>query len=213
LSVDHTNLEKVATKAVIVGLDISETSLLGRASTVVAAGIRDNLVLPLTWTRVDLVNGDFFGTVDSCWKTVASFGSGTETESSDTTITSTNRMYQSRENQHFDFIFDYTFFCALPPSMRAAWGERVAALLTPGTGRLLTIIFPCIPSSASTDILVGPPYPVTFDDYKAVLTPHGVVVDERTCDLGLLSSSPLRVNPDTVPSRAEKELVCWWVRQ
>ena len=32
----------------------------------------------------------------------------------------------------FDFIFDYTFFCALPPSMRGAWGKRTAELLKPG---------------------------------------------------------------------------------
>lgn len=37
----------------------------------------------------------------------------------------------------FHFIFDYTFFCALPPALRAAWGKRTAELLAPG-GRLLS---------------------------------------------------------------------------
>jgi SAM-dependent methyltransferase len=37
----------------------------------------------------------------------------------------------------FGFVFDYTFFCALPPSLRAQWGQRTAELLAPG-GRLLS---------------------------------------------------------------------------
>ena len=41
----------------------------------------------------------------------------------------------------FDFVFDYTFFCAIPPAMRAEWGRRTAELLAPG-GQLLTLAFP-----------------------------------------------------------------------
>jgi hypothetical protein len=41
----------------------------------------------------------------------------------------------------FDFTFDYTFFCALPPSLREKWGRRHAELLKPG-GKLLTLAFP-----------------------------------------------------------------------
>ncbi len=41
----------------------------------------------------------------------------------------------------YDFIFDYTFFCAIPPAMRAEWGRRTAELLAPG-GQLLTLAFP-----------------------------------------------------------------------
>lgn len=37
----------------------------------------------------------------------------------------------------FKLVFDYTFFCALPPSLRAAWGQRTAELLAPG-GLLLS---------------------------------------------------------------------------
>ncbi|KAI0470733.1 S-adenosyl-L-methionine-dependent methyltransferase [Xylariaceae sp. FL0804] len=42
----------------------------------------------------------------------------------------------------FDLIFDYTFFCALPPSLRPAWGRRMRELLAPDGGRLVCLEFP-----------------------------------------------------------------------
>ena len=189
--------------AVVVGLDISETSLLERASTVVSSGLPEGKKDAILHnTRVDLMNGDFFNDM-SDWSVVRSFGSDND-----------GQPIRDDDPQNFDFIFDYTFFCALHPTMRSSWGKRMAQLLTPGTGRLLTIIFPVLPATA--DRMDGPPYPVTVDDYRAALEPHGIVMDERTAsddDISTdKSSSPVRIHPETVGPRVGKELVCWWVR-
>jgi methyl halide transferase len=168
---------------VVVGLDLSETSLQ-RASEVVG----NDTFSALNRTCVKLMCGDFFQ--DESWKSVASFGA------TPTDVTGIQKL--SRKHEPFDFIFDYTFFCALPPSLRSAWGEQTVALLTPNTGRLLTIVFPVI-RTHSGGSLKGPPYPVTEDDYKQVLEPHGLIRD-----------GPLRVHPDTVPARIGQELVGWW---
>ncbi|KAL6909541.1 hypothetical protein ACP4OV_001822 [Aristida adscensionis] len=42
--------------------------------------------------------------------------------------------------EKFDLIFDYTFFCALHPSMRSAWAKRMADLLKPD-GELITLMY------------------------------------------------------------------------
>ncbi|PLB48524.1 thiol methyltransferase [Aspergillus steynii IBT 23096] len=41
----------------------------------------------------------------------------------------------------FDLIYDYTFLCALHPTMRLAWASRMADLLAP-TGQLVCLEFP-----------------------------------------------------------------------
>ncbi|KAI0146201.1 S-adenosyl-L-methionine-dependent methyltransferase [Xylariaceae sp. FL1272] len=67
-------------------------------------------------------------------------------------------------NQHFDLIFDYTFFCALHPSMRAAWASVMKSLLNPG-GRLVCLEFPTDkPHNAP-----GPPWPSNPTEYQAYL--------------------------------------------
>ncbi|KAF7093682.1 hypothetical protein CFC21_096081 [Triticum aestivum] len=48
--------------------------------------------------------------------------------------------FKWRPNEPFDLIFDYTFFCALDPSMRLAWAETVSRLLKPD-GELITLIY------------------------------------------------------------------------
>jgi hypothetical protein len=169
--------------ASIIGLDISETSLGRAAGEFETACEFSPFERP---TRVDLVKGDFFDS--SAWKTVHSVGGDEETRA---TIC-------PPENQTFDFIFDYTFFCALPPELREAWGKRIAELLTPETGRLLTFMFPLIPVPDGKE-LKGPPFPVVVSDYQQVLEPHGV----------LMEPEPYQ-SPDSVPGRAEMELVCWW---
>lgn len=41
----------------------------------------------------------------------------------------------------FDLIYDYTFLCALPPSLRPKWAARMSELLSPG-GTLIAMEFP-----------------------------------------------------------------------
>lgn len=98
----------------------------------------------------------------------------------------------------FDFIFDYTFFCAISPAQRGAWGERTSALLAPG-GRLLTLAFPLASDEAAADpAAAGPPHPVSVSQYRAALEPHGLrIVDGPR-------RHPLSVR--------EGEAVIWWER-
>jgi len=52
----------------------------------------------------------------------------------------------------FDLIYDYTFFVAIPPSMRPAWGKKMTELVKPG-GYLISLVFPIDPP-----VEHGPPY-------------------------------------------------------
>ncbi|RZC66107.1 hypothetical protein C5167_009795 [Papaver somniferum] len=72
-----------------------------------------------------------------------------------------------RPTEKFDLIFDYTFFCAIEPGMRASWGTQMHELLKPD-GELITLMFP-------TDDRYGgsPPYKVSVADYEEVLHPWG----------------------------------------
>ena len=98
----------------------------------------------------------------------------------------------------FDFIFDYTFFCAIPPALRAAWGQRTAALLRPG-GRLLTLAFPLADDAAAADPAVpGPPHAVSLAEYTRALAPWGMRL------LSGPAPHPLSLRP--------AEAVVWWTK-
>lgn len=179
-------------KAIIVGLDVSETPL-SRAANYIMESIQrrqvgDNTRNRLNHTRIDLVQGDFFEPHATLRH---SFGAKTN----DLLLGSKTDYGTERS---YDLIFDYTFLCALPPSLRKRWGERTARLLKPKHGRLLTFMFPIHPNPPKE--LKGPPYPVTIKDYQSALEPHG---------LHIMDGSP-RSNPDSAPSRSEMELTCWW---
>lgn len=66
----------------------------------------------------------------------------------------------------FNLIFDYTFFCAVDPSLRSLWASKMAELLAPD-GELITLVFP------ADDHEGGPPYAVSLAEYEKVLHPHG----------------------------------------
>ncbi|KKK13452.1 hypothetical protein ARAM_000911 [Aspergillus rambellii] len=55
----------------------------------------------------------------------------------------------------FDLVYDYTFLCALHPSQRSLWAERMARLL-PSGGLLVCLEFPMYKDPA----LPGPPWGV-----------------------------------------------------
>ncbi|KQK19575.1 probable thiol methyltransferase 2 [Brachypodium distachyon] len=74
--------------------------------------------------------------------------------------------FKWRPSEPFDLIFDYTFFCALDPSLRLAWAETVTRLLKPD-GELITLIY------LISDPEGGPPYNNTVADYEKVLEPLG----------------------------------------
>ncbi|KAL7282129.1 hypothetical protein ACG7TL_003598 [Trametes sanguinea] len=67
------------------------------------------------------------------------------------------------EEAAFELIYDYTFFVAIPPSMRQAWGKQISRLVKPG-GYLITLIFPILPYTDA-----GPPFYVRSEHYEAIL--------------------------------------------
>lgn len=69
------------------------------------------------------------------------------------------------ENEQFDFIYDYTFFCAIDPSLRAEWADKMFSLLKPG-GILCTLIYPIMPRDG------GPPFEVDMEVYRKLLAPR-----------------------------------------
>ena len=44
-----------------------------------------------------------------------------------------------QSDRKFDIIYDYTFLCALPPSLRPQWAARMTELLSPN-GRLICMV-------------------------------------------------------------------------
>ena len=176
--------------SMVVGLDISSTSLRRAEKVLSDFFINDAKEATISEsTHVVLVRGDFFDY--KSWQVVYSSTPGyTETSTAQP---------ESFHEGFFDLIYDYVFFCALPPVLRERWGSAMSTLLKNGHGRLLTLMFPVLQNAEKTK---GPPYPVTVDDYRTVLESRGV----------LMESQPY-ASPHTIPPRAGKELVCWWKRQ
>jgi methyl halide transferase len=164
----------LSTPSLIVGMDISQTSL-ERAAEVIQHSLSSSSSISESKVSIQLVQGDFFDR--SPWKVQHSWGPE----------------YLHLDCYPFDFIFDYTFFCALPPSMRPAWGRRMSTLLR---GYRLTLLFPLMNVPEPWQ---GPPFPVSEQAYRQVLEPHGVV----------LVDGP-RSSPHSVSTRAASEQVGWW---
>lgn len=68
----------------------------------------------------------------------------------------------------FDLIYDYTFFCALPPELRPKWAARQATLLAQ-EGRLVCLEFPLYKDPK----IGGPPFGMNAEAYVAHLSRPG----------------------------------------
>jgi len=179
----------LAQACVVVGLDISSTSLK-RAEEVLTSSLPD---YSTEGPHVILACGDFFSHLGS-WKV--------EYSSQNHHAVELSAVDSSFQEGSFDLIYDYVFFCALPPALRSQWGEAMATLLKPGTGKLLTLMFPVYDEITTSAKMEGPPYPVSVNDYRTALEPRGVVME----------SQPYK-SAHTIPPRSQKELVCWWRRE
>ncbi|GAB7355604.1 hypothetical protein MBLNU459_g6332t1 [Dothideomycetes sp. NU459] len=96
---------------------------------------------------------------------------------------------EREEDGGWDLIYDYTFFCALPPPLRPRWAARMAQLLSP-TGVLVCLEFPTYkPVSAG-----GPPWAVRPAYYVAYLSKPGeeVQFDEAGAVVGVDEEEPER---------------------
>ncbi|CAG7964009.1 unnamed protein product [Penicillium nalgiovense] len=99
----------------------------------------------------------------------------------------------------FDIIYDYTFFCALDPSMRPKWALRQTQLLSPSpAGNLICLEFPRHKDPQSA----GPPYASSSEAYMAHLSHPG---EEIPYDNGVVKHEPLRAS-----SKDGLERVAYW---
>ncbi len=79
--------------------------------------------------------------------------------------------FQYEFEPKYDLIFDYTFFCALHPELRAKWAQTMSQLLSKEReGILATIIYPL---KKQQDAHTGPPFIVSLAEYQKVLLPLG----------------------------------------
>ncbi|KAJ3123909.1 hypothetical protein HK098_001554 [Nowakowskiella sp. JEL0407] len=74
----------------------------------------------------------------------------------------------------FDVIFDYTFLCALPISLRQDWANKMNSLLKPG-GYLICLMYPLV----NDDPNVGPPFPLRREIYSSLLGQTMQFMEER----------------------------------
>jgi len=69
----------------------------------------------------------------------------------------------------FDLVYDYTFYCYLPPPLRTAYARVLAAILAPA-GMLLHLSFPMRSDHAGAR--GRPPHLMTARDLRQVFEPH-----------------------------------------
>lgn len=99
--------------------------------------------------------------------------------------------FQDADGGHFDFIYDYTFLCALPPQLRPAWAKRQSELLT-SDGRLVCLEFP----TSKPPSTGGPPFGLSSSLYVELFKFPGqdVEYDEDGYVVPKQSSSDLASN-------------------
>jgi hypothetical protein len=209
-------IQEVRRFPIVTGLDISETSLKQAHRRLCSLmededGVHVHADKDLEHfnskakgsSQIQLKLGDFFSpTKDWASQFTLNYNIDDAHAHSSTSTISDEDESESDKDIRFDFIYDYTFFCALDPNLRGQWAERMSTLLQPKTGRLLTLIFPFLKgvNTSGSKPLRGPPFPVTVEDYKQVLEPLGFKMTvEGPC-----------VSEYTVESRKGQEFVCWW---
>lgn len=77
-----------------------------------------------------------------------------------------------RHRGAYDVLFEHTFFCALDPEQRGAWGLPARENLVPG-GKLWALVFPVGKPAAEG----GPPFATAVEDLARVLPGFSLCVD------------------------------------
>jgi hypothetical protein len=98
--------------------------------------------------------------------------------------------FQHAQEHQYDLGYDYTFLCALHPSMREAWATATTSYIAKG-GHLLTLMFPLFPKEG------GPPFEVSVQLYHDLL--------DETFDLVWI-----RDDIKSEPKRQGKENLALW---
>jgi len=244
----------------VIGLEVSPTSLEEAFRTTQRSLDQDG---PLHHTTIHLCYGNFFRS-PSTWNITYTI---TPTSSTSSSILSSSNEQSSRENddttsigrdkgllpsssstetrrlsvpQSYDFIFDYTFFCAISPDSRSQWGEHMASLLTPDRGKLLTLMFPYEHPRASSPppsphIPILPHHDNTNDDddepssFRRETMMMAMEEQEKKRNQGppywssidsyrkvlepwgvVMETLMPYESPSTVPQRRGQEVVGWW---
>lgn len=89
-------------------------------------------------------------------------------------------------NGRYQYVLDYTAFCAILPERRGEYADLVTRLLKPG-GQFITLAFPIGTRTG------GPPFTVQPDAIIALFTARGFALHHR--------ESP----PDSIPDRKKHE--------
>ncbi len=96
----------------------------------------------------------------------------------------------------FDLVWDYTFLCAIEPSQRGAWVEKMDSLLAP-EGELVTLIFP---ATDEPPFGAGPPFALPPEEVRALLSAR-------------FSPEVLEPVTHSHPGRQGMEWLCRWKRK
>ena len=96
----------------------------------------------------------------------------------------------------FDFVWDYTFFCALDPDQRSRWAEAMAHLVKP-SGVLATLIFPFEDPISDRE---GPPWPINTTLVRGLLD-------------GAFDEIEVREAERSHPGREGRERLALWRRR
>lgn len=73
----------------------------------------------------------------------------------------------------FDLVIEQTFFCALPPELRAAYVSKMYELLLPG-GKLVGVLF-------DRGFEGGPPFGGTETEYRELFNPYFEIKTMSSC--------------------------------
>lgn len=76
----------------------------------------------------------------------------------------------------FDYVLEYTFYCAIHPRLREDYASVVESLLNPG-GRFVGLAFPL--DETQNEPCGGPPFPVDADELVENLGKHGLQLKHR----------------------------------
>lgn len=102
--------------------------------------------------------------------------------------------FQLPEDEKYNVVYDYTFFCAIPLSLRPAWAKKMGGIVAPG-GELVTLMFPV------DNYEGGPPFAVQPELFKSLLEPEGFKA---------ISLEPVK---NSFPARQGREYIGRWRKQ
>lgn len=96
----------------------------------------------------------------------------------------------------FDFVWDYTFFCALDPDQRPGWANAMRRLVKPA-GVLATLLFPFEDPVSDRE---GPPWPINTTMVQGLIEDTFEVLEVREAE-------------HTHPGREGQERLAIWRRR